>query len=593
MGLMRLLVTDEGFQTHTLAAEMPGCELRFSYRDCPVVVRPVLPGESLFPIFQLIYEAYVDEQHIVDPEKLPPECRHARAKWDPWDFLASTRHYVALVDGVVVGHVRSVDDSELGLPLEKTGFNLRAERSLGHPITECSKLVVRRKYRGSPILSALLWQIFQQQKTIEKRPCMYLSCDPAFTKLYRRMGATEIGAFFSNEFDRPYAAMRLDLGATFNTHANLGCGGRGISRQTLQRCADTVNADIQVDAWASEPLAFGGSEVAGVRRVSARGRTSNGEAAVWSCIAKEFSTEQVMRREIAAYLSKPSMPMTARLQMPRLLEVIRSRDPETIILEDVLTARSRALRVTDMPDFAQELGKWHAAGTHHLKTLRRGKIAGGWLREYVEKADRLVCDLPIYATQTAILGELLAQPTAGGAAEIWRNRDALLAALDSLPQTYCHQDLVAGNVVVEERLGDSIYHLLDWATAGMAPIGAELAPLLVGNAILFSWSMQESRDILVDVIDAYRRGLQSNDIHVPRDSIYFSLTASAALRYIAWCGHRVGAVLDPAEHGVARRVTGHSITEVIANYCRIRTQLVDWGFSAIQALAPADLAVNG
>jgi hypothetical protein len=105
--------------------------------------------------------------------------------------------------------------------------------------------------------------------------------------------------------------------------------------------------------------------------------------------------------------------------------------------------------------------------------------------------------------------------------------------------------------------------------------------------------MQESRDILVDVIDAYRRGLQSNDIHVPRDSIYFSLTASAALRYIAWCGHRVGAVLDPAEHGVARRVTGHSITEVIANYCRIRTQLVDWGFSAIQALAPADLAVNG
>jgi predicted GNAT family N-acyltransferase len=601
MHVMRLLVTDEEFQLHPLPANNPGWELRFNYRDSPVVVRPVAPGESLFPIFRLIYEAYVEELRTVNPEKLPPECLHARAKWDGWDFLPCTRHYVALVNGAIVGHVRLIDDSDLGLPLEKTGFDLRAERLPGHAMIECSKLVIRREYRGSPILSALMWQAFQQKKAVENRPCMYLSCDPSFTKLYRRMGATEIGVFLSNEFDRPYSAMRLDLLASFNDHAALGCSVQrtrhmateSLSRQSLQHCADSANADIRVDTWESEPLAFGGSDVASVRRVTARGQASDGEAAVWSCITKEFSGEQAMQREVAAYLPESTPPMTAHLRMPRLLEVVKSRAANSIILEDVRQARSRALRVPDLRDFALELGKWHAAGAHHLKTHRSGTMAGRWLREYVGSAERLVSALPTYAKQAAMLGELLQEPTASGAAEIWSHRGALLAALDSLPQTYSHQDLVAGNVVVNQRLGESIYHLLDWATAGVAPMGAELGPLLVGNAILFNWSIQESNDILFDVIDAYRRGLHANNVHVSRDSIYFSLTASAAIRYIAWGGHRVGAVLDTAKHGVAKRVTGRSMAEVIANYCRIRTQLVEWGFSAIHALAPADLAMNG
>jgi hypothetical protein len=601
MHIMRLLVTDEEFQLHPLPADTPGWEVRFSYRDSPVVVRPVAPGESLFPIFRLIYDAYVEELRTVNPEKLPPECRHARAKWDAWDFLPCTRHYVALVDDQIVGHVRLIDDSDLGLPLEKTGFDLRAERLPGHFMIEFSKLVIRPEYRGSPILSALMWQGFQQKKAVENRPCAYLSCDPAFTKLYRRMGATEIGVFLSKEFDRPYSAMRLDFLATFNDHAALGCGMQrsphtpteSLSRQTLQHSADSVNAGLRVDTWESEAPAFGGSDVASVRRVSARGRASDGGAAVWSCITKEFSGEQAMQREVAAYLSESTPPMTARLRMPRLLEVVKSSDANSIILEDVSQAQSRALHVPDLRDFALELGKWQAVGVHHLKTHRSGNIAGGWLREYVGSAERLVSALPTYARQVAMLGELLKEPTAGGAFEIWSNRGALLAALDSLPQTYCHQDLVAGNVVVNQGLGESIYHLLDWATAGIAPIGAELAPLLVGNAILFNWSIQESNDILFDVIDAYRRGLQSNNVHVTRDSIHFSLTASAAIRYIAWSGHRVGAVLDPAKQGVAKRVTGRSMAEVIANYCQIRTQLVEWGYSALRTLAPADLAMNG
>jgi Ser/Thr protein kinase RdoA (MazF antagonist) len=285
--------------------------------------------------------------------------------------------------------------------------------------------------------------------------------------------------------------------------------------------------------------------------------------------------------------------MMSRLRKPRLLDVIKSRETDTMILEDVRNARSRALRLSDLRDFAEELGKWHAAGTHPFKTHAGRRSGGGWLREYVGNAERHVSALPAYARQSDLLKPLLEEPMAGRVAEVWRNRSLLLGALDSLPHAYSHQDLVAGNVVVDPRPGDSTYHLLDWATAGMAPLGAELAPLLAGNAILFNWSMQESQEVLCDVIDAYRQGLLSHNVHVGRDTLYFSLTASAAIRYIAWCGHRVGSVLNPAQHDLSRRVTGRPMAEMIANYCRIRSQLAEWGMSAIQALSPIDLAVNG
>ncbi len=216
---MRLLVTDDKFHIHRLPSLSEGWQLEFNYRDSAVKVRPVLPGEPLTPIFQLIYEVHVEEQKVLPASALTNECRIARAKWDEWDFLASTRHYITLADGEEIGHARIVNDSDLGLPLEKTGFDLCSERLRGHGVCEFSKLVIRRSYRGSPVLSAITWQIHQQKKVQEKQSCIHLSCDPAFVKVYSHMGATEIGTFHSNEFDAPYAAMRMDFAPTFNEHA--------------------------------------------------------------------------------------------------------------------------------------------------------------------------------------------------------------------------------------------------------------------------------------------------------------------------------------------------------------------------------------
>jgi Phosphotransferase enzyme family/Acetyltransferase (GNAT) domain len=601
---MRLLVTDDQFQIHPLPSVSQGWQLEFSYRSSVVKVRPVLPGESLAPIFRLIYEVYVEEQKILPPGALSDECREARAKWDEWDSLPSTRHYIALADDAVIGHARIINDSDLGLPLEKTGFDLRSERSRGHGLCEFSKLVIRRPYRGSPVLSAFTWQIYQQKKVQEKRSCIHLSCDPAFVKVYRHMGATEIGSFHSSEFNTSYAAMRMDFASTFNEHVLDGPRMYGrkdpelapLSNAALQQCADKLDAGICIDTWKSQPLGSGGADVVGVWRLSASGRNINSDPVVWSCVAKAIRRPSsgtspynaCANHEVTTYRHGHPLAAATHLKMPQLLDVVVSDHAQTMLLEDVYDSTTRTLRLSDLQDLAERLGTWHSVDTHS-KNDRRGI----WLREYVRQAEPLVAALPVYGRQTDMLDELLAEPVAGLISDIWGNRRLLLATLDSLPHAYCHQDLIAANVAVREGSAGRTYYLLDWATAGAAPLGAELAPLIVGSAILMHWDIETGAAILARVIDAYRQGLLSNNVKVDADTLELGFMASASIRYIAWCGHRVDSVLDPAKHENARKVTGHSVREMIANYCQVRRQLAAWGAAAMAAASPVDLALVG
>jgi hypothetical protein len=586
---MRLLISDDHFQIRPMPSGVPGWRITFEYRGSTIEVRPALPDESLTPVFRLIYDVYVDEKRVLDRDDLSDECQDSRTKWDEWDFLSGTRHFVALSDGAVVGHTRVINDSPLGVPLERTGFDLTGERSAGRVISEFSKLIIRSEYRGgSLLLSALLWQVHHQKKILEKHPCIYFSCDPVYAKVYRRMGAAEIGAYFNNEFKVPYSAMRMVFGSAFNDHVTdgprmyrkqhtqLSC----MSTALLQQCADKADAGVAIDTWRSESLASGGADVAGVWRVSAAGRDSQGGCTSWSCIAKTvLRSGEARSPEFTKYLGESPLRDAARLKMPDLLEIRPGDGADTLVLEDVDRNNTRAFQLSDIPDLAEQLGAWHAAGLQ-----RRDNIGHGWLRKYVRDAEPRMAALPEYRDKTPLLEGLFAEPAYTRAMDLWEKRKPLLDAVDALPHTYSHQDLVAGNIAVREVGGDRTYYLLDWACAGMAPFGAELAPLLVGSAILLRWDIRTSAHVLDDAIDAYRQGLLSNHIRIDVDTLRLSFTLSSALRYLAWCGHRVGAVLDFSRHTMVQRITGHSLPEVIANYNEVREQLTLW---AASALSPA------
>lgn len=60
------------------------------------------------------------------------------------------------------------------------------------------------------------------------------------------------------------------------------------------------------------------------------------------------------------------------------------------------------------------------------------------------------------------------------AVTFFRQRSRFLDALDSLPQTFCHQDAFHRNLL---PIGDQ-WVGVDWGYAGLAPVGAEIVPLV-------------------------------------------------------------------------------------------------------------------
>ena len=214
------------------------------------------------------------------------------------------------------------------------------------------------------------------------------------------MGATQIGTFHSREFNTSYAAMRMDFAPTYNEHVIDGPRMFGrkdpqlvpLSIASLQQYADRQNAGLRIDTWKPQQLASGGPDVAGVWRIAAAGRDTNGEPAAWYCVAKTLrcagqrASAQGGRadEEITEYRNGHLLPAATHLKMPRLLDVLQGDQTQTMILEDAYDSSTRALRLSDVQDLAERLGTWHARGGHS-KSDRRGN----WLREYVRQAEPL------------------------------------------------------------------------------------------------------------------------------------------------------------------------------------------------------------
>lgn len=186
-----------------------------------VTVRPTAPGESLLPVYRLNYDIFVNERGLVAADQLPLEMQRLRAKWDRWDALASTHHFVAELEGAIVGHMRVIDDSSVGLPTEHFGFDLRDHRER-QPLREISKLMIAKGYRGGGIMAAFYWQVFQTCHVQEGLPAVYLSCERALAALYGRIGAVEIGQFVHRETSSTFAAMRVAFCGDYERQFELG-----------------------------------------------------------------------------------------------------------------------------------------------------------------------------------------------------------------------------------------------------------------------------------------------------------------------------------------------------------------------------------
>jgi hypothetical protein len=247
-------------------------------------------------------------------------------------------------------------------------------------------------------------------------------------------------------------------------------------------------------------------------------------------------------------------------------------------------AAPRCYAVEDRPgavwlwleDVADEAGpRWpiarFALAARHLGRLNGAYLAGRplpdhpWLQRGLLRS-RAADVAGFWAGFDRVRGEPLARRIWPGdlgdrARRLWDGRDRVLEALDRLPQVFAHGDADRRNLFARHGAGGVDETVaIDWALAGVAPLGGELPPLVTSSVL---WSQGVGPGDLGELADrcleGYLAGLGDAGWRSDRRLAEAGFAATAALRH----GPLLGAVqvvgMSPEQHAPVARTMGGSV----------------------------------
>jgi hypothetical protein len=158
------------------------------------------------------------------------------------------------------------------------------------------------------------------------------------------------------------------------------------------------------------------------------------------------------------------------------------------------------------------------------------------------------------------------------ALRLWHERDWVLAAIERLPQSFVHGDADRRNLFARHSAaGEEETVAIDWALAGVLPLGAEL-PLLVTASVL--WAQEVGPGDLGELADSclagYVAGLADVGWHGDPRLVETGFAATAALRH----GPLWGAVelvgMTPEQRAPIMRTMGGSIEEFADRWAAVQ-----------------------
>lgn len=330
----------------------------------------------------------------------------------------------------------------------------------------------------------------------------------------------------------------------------------GVARRAL--CSETA----EVVGWSCEPLAYAVSPMAalwsdGVYRVAGVA-TNAGREARWSTVLKTYHSpagrplpngsvvpkedaddetqSHYWRREPLAYASGLLEDLPGAISAPRYLGVTELPDEHCWVwLEDVGGADVREWPLERYRLTAAHLGSFNGAylSTRQLPDLR-------WLSH---KRLRRFLVIPVEgilgsirsiqgAWEHPVVREAFPPQLAGRLLRLWQEREVFLSVLERMPQVLSHLDAFRGNLFGRGLPdGGEETVAIDWTFMGIAPLGEELAPLIVGSVLTNHVSIEDLPGLEEMALDGYCQGLREAGWDGQPDLVWASYAACAMLRY--------------------------------------------------------------
>lgn len=332
-----------------------------------------------------------------------------------------------------------------------------------------------------------------------------------------------------------------------------------------------LGTPARLRGWKVTPLSTpdpGIPGMAAVWRVTGQSVTADGRVHAWSLIVKDLRSPAgfvlpdgrtltpamaedatafgYWRREALLAQSGLRKTLPDGLATARTLGVTDLSERLLLWQEDL--AADAAWTWSDYRRAAYRLGLWQGAFVTGERPLPREPwLVQNWLRGFCRLPLPGIVDMLERAgawTHPALTAHFLPYELAQ-LRRIWLEREVSLAALDALPQTWCHLDAHRGNLF---RRGDDLI-LIDWSFSGRAALGEELVAFVGGTLLLDHVALDDAVRLESVAFDGYTAGLRAAGWRGSTAVVERAYRAALPLRYaLLSLASMLRAAMDP-DHG--------------------------------------------
>jgi len=298
---------------------------------------------------------------------------------------------------------------------------------------------------------------------------------------------------------------------------------------------------LQIEAL---PSTGGGSFSTSVERIS-----FVDPVAPWSVILKRMAAgAEGWDREADAHqdLEWFASALPDGLQIPRLFAIDRSPEEVGLVFEDL--GPSASLDESDLTNSARLLADFSA---------RPATPRPWWSSDVLTTEFHTLADRPEHLTSTR--SNVGIERLRGQLVEILRDAPNLLNLAHQTPRGPAHLDAYSRNLIVDRtnpRIG-----LVDWASAGSAPIGTDPATLFALTLGYLDVETNSVADLEVSMVDAMLDGLVEGGATVAADTAAASFRAIAKLRHLAMMMNALPMV--EANNPAVSAIVGRPLDEIV------------------------------
>lgn len=212
-------------------------------------------------------------------------------------------------------------------------------------------------------------------------------------------------------------------------------------------------------------------------------------------------------------------------------------------------------------------------GTYNGAYLTKGKLPSqpwlstGWLRKIVQAAEEHVEPI-LEMLRTLVIRKQLQPDAEEQFLRVWGERVRLLDALDRLPQTFCHQDAVRANLFIRRGEDDELETVaIDWAFAGIGPVGMEIAVGLIINLLFMVVDAANAAEMSAELYSGYLEGLREAGFKGDARMVRLGFVVSSVCKFFeSLMLDAIFGFADPARAPEWEAMGGHPIEEIFAAY---------------------------